>query len=69
MSAVEQVEIDCTIKHETHEGEEDMGAYLVDNGNLEVWVPKKMVTDYCEEHGAITSIFIPVWLAEDKGLV
>jgi len=69
MNATEQVEIDCTIKHETHEGHENMGAYLVDNGDVEEWVPKRMVSDYCEEHGAITSIFIPLWMAEEKGLV
>ena len=44
-------------------------AYLIYDGNKEVWIPKSQVNDYCEENGEITSIFVSEWLALDKGLI
>ena len=44
-------------------------AYRVSDGTREAWIPKSQVTDYCEEKGNITSIFIHEWLAEEKGLI
>lgn len=59
-----QVEIDCTVVHETDK------AYLIDAGTDEnTWIPKSQVTDYCEEDGQITSIFISEFLATQKGLI
>lgn len=58
-----QVEITCTVKAETER------AYLINDGKIDVWVPKSQVTDYCEEKDVITSIFISERLAIEKGLV
>lgn len=44
-------------------------ALQVFNGKTTAWVPKSQISDECEEGGKITSIFIPQWLAEEKGLV
>ena len=34
------------------------------------WIPLSQVSDYTEEdNGTYSSIFIPQWLAEEKGLV
>ena len=59
----EDIEITIEVRHETD------SAYLVYDGKAEVWVPKSQVSDYCEENGCVTSIFIPEWLALDKGLI
>lgn len=56
------IEIDVEIHAET-----DL-AYLVYDGKVEVWIPKSQITDYSEERGVITSIFISEWLATQKGL-
>lgn len=66
MSVIKQVEIDCKVVRETDK------AYLIDYGHAkdQAWIPKSQVDDYCEERdGTITSIFIPEWLAKDKGLI
>jgi hypothetical protein len=50
-------------------------AVLVNFGvREEVWVPKSQITDWCdgpdEEPGyGTTSIFIPEWLATEKGMI
>lgn len=44
-------------------------AWLVNDGKYEVWIPVSMIDDYCEEKGEVSSIFIPEWLAKDKGLI
>lgn len=59
----EDIEITVEVRRETD------NAYLVYDGKAETWVPKSQVSDYCEEKGRITSIFIPEWLALDKGLI
>jgi len=58
-------EIDCKVVLKTAK------AYLLDIGNdREVWVPKSMIEDYCEESiGTISSIFVPEWYATKEGLV
>lgn len=56
------IEIACEIRAESAK------AYLVYDGKTEVWIPKSQVSDDCEENGKITSIFIPEWLATEKGL-
>lgn len=66
------VEVEVTIKHETDK------AYLIacdsaPGGEVECWIPKSKVSDYCEElrngKQTITSVFIPEWLATEKGLI
>lgn len=61
--AVETVEIDVEVKHET------TNAVLINSAGVETWIPRSMIKDYCEEDGIMTSIFIPQWLAEEKDLV
>lgn len=62
--AVKEVEIEGRVKKQTD------AAYLFDNGKTEAWVPKSQVTDQSEDdRGVIESIFIPEWLAIDKGLL
>lgn len=62
--SVKEVEIEGRVKKETER------AYLFDNGKVEAWVPKSAVTDQSEDdRGVIESIFIPEWMATDKGLV
>ena len=58
-----QVEIEVRIVSATDK------ALLVSDGKREAWIPRSQITDYCEENGQITSIFISQWLAETKGLV
>lgn len=58
-----QVEIEVEVIRETQ------AALLVNNGSIEAWVPKSMITDQCEEQGKITSIFMSEWMATEKGLV
>lgn len=58
-----EVEIAVEIHAETEK------AFLIFDGNIECWIPKSQVTDYCDDNGTITSIFINEWLAEEKGLI
>lgn len=67
MSASEQIEITCEVRRETDK------AWLVFDGVQEVWIARSQITDYTEDAGLlgrkISSIFVPVWLAADKGLI
>ena len=63
MPTVKQVEIECEVRAITEK------AILICDGKREVWIAKSMVSDECEENGATISIFIPEWLAYDKGLL
>lgn len=63
MSAGKDIEIDIVVR-----GETDL-ALKVSDGSKEVWVPKSKISDQGEEGGRITSIFIPEWLALEKGLI
>jgi len=51
------------IKHETDK------AYLLDDGEEEYWIPKSQVENECHIRGDTWRFEIPVWLAEDKGIV
>lgn len=66
-SPTEVVEIACEIKRETDK------AWLVFDGAREVWIAKSQISDYVEEQGLIskkvTSVFVPLWLAHEKGLI
>ena len=65
MSHAKEVEITVEIRGDTGPG----GAYRVFNGKAEAWVPRSQVSDYTETDGVIETIFIPEWLAEEKGLI
>lgn len=58
-----EIEISVEIKFET-----DL-AYRVFDGARTEWVPKRFISDYCEEDGRIISIFLPEWLALEKGFI
>ena len=60
----EEIEIECEVLRETD------AAYLIQSGNdIEAWIPKSQISDYSENLGQITGIFIPEWLAESKDLL
>ncbi len=67
MSPTETIEIACEVRRETDK------AWLVYDGAREVWIARSQITDHMQEAGLfgpkVTSIFIPVWLATEKGLV
>ena len=45
-------------------------AYRVDfGGKVPVWIPKSQISDECEDKGKLVSIFIPEWLATEKGMI
>lgn len=44
-------------------------AIKVSNGKIEAWIPRSQITDECEDKGRLISIFIPTWLAHEKGLI
>ena len=44
-------------------------AVLIFDGKNETWIPKLFINDEVEEKGVTTSIFIPEWFAEEKGLI
>lgn len=51
------VEISVEVQRETEK------AYLCFDGKVQAWISKSQITDYSEEKGKITSIFIQEWLA------
>ena len=65
----QDVEIDVVVKHATDK------AILVNHGAPEsVWIPISQISDWCDgpDHApgtGTTSIFIPEWLATEKGMV
>ena len=63
----EIIEIACEVRRETDK------AWLIFDGVREVWIARSQISDQAEEAGLfgrkVTSIFIPVWLATEKGLV
>ena len=67
VSPTETIEIACEVRRQTDK------AWLVYDGAREVWISKSQITDSVEEPGLfakkITSIFIPMWLATEKGLI
>jgi hypothetical protein len=60
----EDIEIAVEVRRETDK------ALLVFDGKVETWVPKSKISDQSESNdGTIETIFIPEWLALDKGLI
>lgn len=54
------------IKYET------AAAYLIDDGGGEKWIPKSQITDdetYFDGEGEYLSCSLPVWLAEERGMI
>lgn len=49
-------------------GETDKALKVFD-GKTECWIPRSKISDECEDKGRIVSIFIPEWLALEKGLI
>ena len=44
-------------------------ALLVYDGEQEVWIPRSQINDYEGDQENPTTIFIPEWLAYEKGLI
>lgn len=67
LSPTETIEIACQVRRETDK------AWLVFDGVREVWIARSQISDYVEDVGLfgkkVVSIFIPLWLATEKGLV
>lgn len=63
MSDSDEIEIAGEVKASTDK------AVLWFDGKTEAWVPRSQITDYCEEKGKWTSIFLREWLAIEKGFV
>lgn len=59
----QDIEIACEVRRTTDK------ARLIFDGTKEVWIPESQISDECEDKGKTISIFIPEWLAIDKGLV
>lgn len=60
---VKMVEIECEIRMTT------ALAIKIFDGKREAWIPKSQIDDEVEEKGVITAIFIPEYLALEKGLI
>ena len=59
-----EIEIACEVRGETER------ALRIYDGKQEVWIAKSQITDQGEDDdGRITSIFVPEWLALEKGLI
>jgi hypothetical protein len=63
MARNDDVEITVEIVKET-----DM-AYLVKDGDVEVWLPKSQIRGEEDLQGGIVELIIPEWLAEEKDLI
>lgn len=67
MSKQQDVELAVTVKVVT-----DKAILVSTDGTNQVWLPKSQITDWSgseELDHTTTSIFLPEWLATDKGLV
>lgn len=54
--------ISCELRRETER------AWLIDDGNMEVWIPKSQGELYKREDGSY-DLFAEEWLLKDKGLI
>lgn len=57
------IEIAVEVLHETDQ------AILVTDGNVEEWIPKSLIEDQVGDGMEIETIFIPEYIALDKGLI
>lgn len=44
-------------------------AFLVFDGKTECWIPRSQISDYSGDDESPETIFIPEWLAHEKGLI
>lgn len=65
----EQVEIDCKVRVRTEKAWLIVTAGTGDVHEVENWIPLSQISDYSEEGGKVTGVFIARWLAEQRGLV
>ena len=63
MGRYNPVEFCGEIKHETDK------AYLVYDGENEVWIPKSQIQDCHCVSGSNLEFTTPEWLAEEKGII
>lgn len=66
MSKSTEVELEVTVKVVTDK------ALLINDGKIDVWLPKSQISDWSgseELDRNVTSVFVPEWLAIEKGLV
>lgn len=62
--STKDIEIAVEVRGETDK------ALRVYDGKHEVWIPKSQISDQSEDrNGKIETIFIPEWLASEKGLI
>ena len=63
-----EVEIDVVVRRTTK-----MAVLVSHDGKTETWVPISVIADYDSDSGELDlttrSIFLPQWIAEQKGLV
>jgi hypothetical protein len=63
----ETVEIACEVVRTSGD------AWMISDGTCEVWINKRQISSFAESHGLVgkwvSSIFIPAWLAREKGLI
>jgi hypothetical protein len=61
---MERVHVGCVIKKETQ------SAILIDSGDQECWLPKSLIDiDHLGEGSGSAIVYVPEWLATDRGLV
>jgi hypothetical protein len=58
----ENYEITVEVKRETDK------AILVDDGDVEVWLPKSQIVERTDLKDGFAELVIPEWLAEEKEL-
>lgn len=58
---------DLRLKHTTYPESSSKGAYLIDTGDEEIWLPKSQVEIERQGDGLVT-VTLPEWLAIEKGL-
>jgi hypothetical protein len=63
LSKKDPVEFTAELKHETD------NAYLVNNGDEDIWIPKSQCEKFEKISGDHYEIIIPEWLAEAKGII
>lgn len=64
------VTVAVELKHETEEGNSEKGAYLIFDGEKEVWIPKSQCElTAVEGKGTLFDLELSEWLAKDKGLI
>jgi len=58
------IEINCKVKMVT-----DKALLIETEAKMPAWIPLSQITDQTGEGYGITSVFVPEWIALDKGLI